>query len=218
MKERRRMPVEKEWFDKNKNDIIYGLLQSIGEQFHDSNGKIQVRTSKVSFIKNLTIIKKCADVRDKRTIMSAISKYAKDGYITEDEDYYYFPYNVNNPYILIDLKLLDHICKTFNKQSLKIYVYLKNKYNMKEKKHEKYLFTIKELKSVLGYSDSTDEKTTGIRNILAEFKNSNIMGYKTIHIDYVNKKGEYKIPNFQLDFVEDELPKKIEENLKEFVF
>lgn len=211
--EYRRMPVEEDWFNKKLNDIVYGYLQCLGSQHYEGK-KIIVELPKTEFNKNLTQLKKILGVKDKRTITAAINKLKEAGYIAEDDEKFTFPYDENNFYITIEKQFLKYLCDTANSNVIKIYVYLKFKSN----NIQNYHFTLKELKLMMGYAESTKTCDEMIRNCLACLEKQKIIKTENTYVDVDSSKGEYKAPNYILLEIADKLPESIEEKKKNFVF
>lgn len=80
-------------------------------------------------------------------------------------------------YQLIDNEMLWYVVSTRNKQAVKIYTYLVNKFLWKRQTQELYTFTKKELLTAIGYSSKSDNKLalSMIGNILESFQREGII-------------------------------------------
>ena len=89
---------------------------------------------------------------------------------------YWFPYNETGVYKIVDKDVVSYLVNTRNPQAIRIYLYLLNKYQWKKD----YVFTIGEIKEVLGYSKTTKTCDDLIKHVLASFKAEGIINYEKI--------------------------------------
>lgn len=206
MGSKRRMPIEEEWFDKKTNDILYGWMQAAATYDKEIEEKDkQLYYPKAQFTKDLKTIKTLLRIKDKRSVMSKVKALIDSGYVGEDTNNYYFPYNPNNPYILVDKELLFNIVTTTNEFGLKIYTYLLNKQGYKQRYH----FTINELKQVFGYSATTKGNIeTIIAGNLDSLLCNDIIAYHVEQVEIPTAHGIVKTRNFVLDNVAIKLPER----------
>lgn len=210
--EKRRMPVEENWFEKKTNDLLYGFMQASATFNKEEIEEMKkLYYPKAQFIQDLKMIKKLLECKDKRTIMSKINVLIDRGYLAEDDDNYYFPYERENFYLLMDKDLLFYICTTMSEFSVKTYVYLADKARMKDDYH----FTIKEIKTAFGYSDNTRGAIENIiANCLALLSSANLIKYEIEYVELPSSQGEYKVPNMVLKNVSTKMPEVTKENIQ----
>lgn len=186
--EKRRMPVEKEWFDKNLDKLLYCLMQSFSlEDKKQADAQKRVYYPKAQFIRDTKLIKKSLGIKDKRTLNSKLNTLFEKGYLAEDEDNYYFPFIVGKDhlYYLIDKELLKALTSSSNGIGIGIFIYLAFAANAKKG----YQFTITELMKVLGYQTGTDKAGGSafqiVAGALAGLKESKFLdyGYKKVTLD-----------------------------------
>ena len=112
----------------------------------------------------------------------------KDG----DNEYQYkcfwFPYDENGKYKILDKDFIRYLIDTRNAQCIRVYLYLLNKYQYKKN----YTFTYKEILIALGYSPDTS--TTSISNIIDSLCREGVLEVEDKY-DYIENHGEiHKIP------------------------
>lgn len=210
----RRMPVEENWFDKKTNDLLYGYLQASASYNKDEQDTMKrLYYPKAQFNKELKIIKQLIGCSDKRTVTTKIKTLMERGYLAEDANNYYFPYNPDNFYIILDRDLLFYICTTMSQFSLKTYVYLADKARMKDNYH----FTIKELRVAFGYSSNSQNATMekAIGGCLDVLARTGLIRYHKEYVDVNYNESGYKCPNFVLDYVATTLPTETEAAMAE---
>ena len=209
---KRRIPTDKQWFDYKSNKYAGWLFcfMSSSASFHE-----KIYYPKKTFIEDIPIIKKFLCVTDKRTITKYLNKLINQGYVSEDNDNYYFPYAMNQGnYILIDRDLLYNLCVTKSTITTQIFCYLTNRMNMKKSQYAEstYNFTLKELRVALGYSDKAyKELDKAIRECLQTLKAENYIDYNNIYVDLIVNGIPEKVPNYQLTFITDTIPQKLQE-------
>lgn len=129
-----------------------------------------------------------------RTITREIDALIESGLITLDVEVefistgkekivkvYHFPVDKeNNPFKIIDKKILKYLVDTSNGQCIRVYLYLLNKYLWKQDLDQDYIFTIQEIKEALGYSTTTKAADETIKNILACFKSQGVIRYEFV--------------------------------------
>lgn len=223
----RRIPTDKQWFDYKSNKYASWLYCYICSNATYNKEKDLLYYSKQNYINDLYIIKQLLGVQDKRTINKYINKLIDNKYIYEKEDIYYFPNNkeFNSNYYLIDKELLYNLCITKSTLTVQLFIYLSNrmKYKKAKKNSNEYLFTLKELKGILGYSEKSQNAAIekAIKEVLQTLKAENYIDYDNIYIDKEINGIYYKIPNYKLKYICAEIPKEIQEEKekeKEFRF
>lgn len=215
---KRLIPTDKEWFNYKDNKYCSWLFSFIASSATFYNGSLYY--TKKQYIKDMPLIKKYVDIKNKKSIDDKMNKLIKLGYITEDKDNYYIINHTDLTYLLIDRDLLYNICITKSVMTIQVFIYLMNKMNMKLNQYNEntYNFTIKELHSALGYSPLSQNNyiDNAIRECLQSLKSEGYINYNIIPIETDKSiKGNYKIPNHVLTFVCDTIPKQLQEVKKE---
>lgn len=89
-------------------------------------------------------------------------------------------------YTLIPLETLKYLVDTANENVIKVYAYLLNKYQYKQKENERYTFNLSELCAAIGYSSKSDN-TAIMRNILKSLQNNHLIRYEESYYITENK-------------------------------
>lgn len=195
------------------DDLLYGFMRCLSTARpigKDESGKTIYREylPKKEFVKNKKMIASICDCST-RTVDRHLNTLADAGLIDEGieivetangETYEYscfwFPVEAKR-YKLIEKDMVRYLIDTRNAQSIKVYLYLLNKYEWKPD----YTFTLVELQKALGYAESSKTATTSMGNIIESLAREGIIDYKDDY-DYIEKYGEiHKIPVKQLKFV-----------------
>lgn len=125
---------------------------------------------------------------------------------------YYFPYDYDGIYKLIDKQLLFYLVSSGNGITLRIYLYLLNKSGLKEN----YEFTKKELAEALGYDPTYKAFYPLIENNLISLQENNIISYSAITVPYITDIGTtVPKPTLVLHSIATKLPSDIEFKQKE---
>lgn len=205
---KRRIPTDKEWFDYKHNKCAGWLFCFMSSS---ATYKEELYYSKSNFIKDLPLIKKFLGVVDKRTINKYLRILINQGYIKEDNENYYFPHK--GSYILIDRDLLYNLCITKSILTTQIFIYLTNRIKFKKEKYNEsyYNFTIKEIRTVLGYSDTSQNYTieNAINECLQSLKAENYINYEKVYVDIVVNGVNKKVPNYRLYNICDTIPQNL---------
>lgn len=209
---KRRIPTDKEWFDYKNNKYASWLycFMSSSASFHD-----KLYYKKQHFYADLGIIKKCLGIQDKRTINKYIDILLKNGYLSQDEENFYFPFVMNNgTYILIDKDLLYNISMTKSHISAQTFIYLSNRMKMKREQYNEttYNFTLKELRIAFGYSETSQNSRieSAIRECLQTLKAEKYIDYENVYVDLLVRGVPEKVPNYKLTYITEKLPKELE--------
>lgn len=211
----RRFSLEGDFMNYKTNDLLYGFMRglSTARTFFEDGKKITREYLPIkTFKKNKKLIASICNVST-RTIDNQLNKLAEAGLIDEgievievngvEYDYpcFWFPYNYDENYELIDIDVVRYLVNTRNSQAIRVYIYLLNKYKWKKD----YVFTVKELKQALGYADSTITAYGMIRDILASFRNEGIIQFTKIYeAKDIGGLADYKtipVERMKLDFV-----------------
>lgn len=194
----RRVSLEEDFMNFKTNDLLYAFMRSLstarpeveeGKVVKTANGKdkykeyLPIKTFKQNK-KLIAGICGCST----RTIDNQLNKLFEAGLIDQgveeveikgkayDYECFWFPYNPEEKYKLVDKEVLGYLVNTRNAQGIRVYIYLLNKYQWKKD----YVFTIKEIKEALGYAASTKTADKMIKDILASFNKEGIIKYEKI--------------------------------------
>ena len=233
MKNTRRFSLDEDFMNWKTNDLLYGFLRSLSTARPelDNDGKI-VKTDKdkikyreyltvKDYRKNKKLIASICNCSPK-TIDRHLEKLFENGLLDEgievitvngveyEYECFWFPYDENGNYKIIDKKIVKHLVYTRNAHAIRVYLYLLNKYQWKKD----YVFTIQELKNALGYAETTKSCDELIKAILASFKAEKLIIYekfieeveisrndcKVIHVEKMKLKyvldDANELPNF----------------------
>lgn len=207
--EKRRIPIEKDWFDKNTPAILYGLLQE-GAEFDQKKKELFYPKKKLKV--EISELKKILGLKEKRnvTFNGKLKILSEKGYLSEDEENYYFPFNEKNLYFLISKKVLKDLCTRTNDFTIKIYIYLAFKNNA----ISHYNFTVSELSYLLGYSAAGGR---GFQNATQGLTTLKALGYLDYDKTYVKLEDGTIIPNLSVSKVSLDVPKELKEGKKELM-
>lgn len=170
-------------------------------------------------INNRKLIMEVCGIGSVKTLNRHLEQLMEVGLVEEgtfevngfDYDCYYFPYEYNGIYKLINKDLLFVIVNGLQPLSLKIYLYLLNRSGV----NENYEFTLNELKDALGYSQSTKTVDKVLNLSLGILKELKIIDYEEIMKGYIDKNGRpQEKPIKKLRFVATECPENLKKKLK----
>lgn len=214
---KRLIPTDKEWFNYKENKHCALLFSFIASSATFYNNRLYY--TKKQYVKDIPLLKKYTELSTKKSIDKYINKLIELGYLTDDKENYYPINRTDSTYLLIDRDLLYNICTTRSSLSIQIFIYLMDRMNMKQEQYKEntYNFTIKELKSILGFSPLSQNYKIeqAIIECLQTFKVEKYIDYKQIYVSIDNSKGEYKAPNYLLTFVCNKIPNNLQEVKKE---
>lgn len=89
-------------------------------------------------------------------------------------------------YTLIPYETLQFLVDTANDNVIKVYAYLVNKHQYKQKERQQYTFNLTELCAAIGYS-AKSENTAAMRNILKSLQNNKLITYRESYYITENK-------------------------------
>lgn len=189
VKKNRKFSLEDDFMNLETNDLLLGYIQHLAT-FMPEKEILYVPVEEV--IKERKKIMFIIGKRSVNTVNYQIAKLVDKGLIKKEiliinnkqVECYIMPQITKGSYELINNGLLWYIVQTRNLNSLKIYLYLLNKYKWKSKSGEKYTFTVKEISEALGYSSDskTGSITSIINTILQSMKREGLLDYK----DYID--------------------------------
>lgn len=211
----RRFSLEGDFMNYKTNDLLYGFMRglSTARTFYEDGKQITREYLPIkTFKKNKKLIASICNVST-RQIDNQLNKLTEAGLLDEgierieingtqyDYPCFWFPYNYDENYELIDINVVRYLVNTRNSQAIRVYIYLLNKYKWKKD----YIFTIRELKQALGYAESTITAIGMIRDILASFRKEGIIQFTKIYeAKEVGGLADYKtipVERMKLDFV-----------------
>jgi hypothetical protein len=147
---------------------------------------------------------------DSRGIKRHLDKLIEKGLIKEKKIYvgekkveyecYVFPYDSKDKYQIINNEMLWYVVSTRNKQAVRVYIYLLNKYNWKND----YEFSNQELIEALGYSPNGKNSLASsmVSNILESFKREGVIDYVEYYETRIDNCGrQIPTPKKALRFV-----------------
>lgn len=159
------------------DDLIYGYLQC--KSTFDVNNK--VRYIAVSIVSQLKKNMAAMVGKTTRTVTNKINKLIEKGLLKESNkngENVYILTEDSERYQLINYDILFYLLINRSAQSIRVYIYLLNKYLWKG--NQKYIFTLSELKEALGYAESTKSVDIMLDTILKSFYREGLMKWREI--------------------------------------
>ena len=193
--EKRRFSLEEDFMKiKTLNDLIYGKLQSLSYINKDNERFIYSSDFKQEKIAQELNIPIATFKRNFKALQ--VAGFVQKGKVKDlkgkQVSCYYLPYNVNEKYKLIPTTTLDYLLQINTQNVIKVYLYLLDKYEWKNKNNAQYIFTKAELIEAIGYSTKNNQGSYDLINyILTSLKNNGLINYEEFY--YNNK-----IPNIKL--------------------
>ena len=189
VKKNRKFSLEDDFMNLETNDLLLGYIQHLAT-FMPEKEILYVPVEEV--IKERKKIMFIIGKRSVNTVNYQIAKLVDKGLIKKEiliinnkqVECYIMPQITKGSYELINNDLLWYIVQTRNLNSLKIYLYLLNKYKWKSKSGEKYTFTLEEIAKALGYAETSAEHKLSpiINTILQSMKREGLLSYE----DYID--------------------------------
>ena len=193
---KRCFPLEGSFMNYSVKDLLYGYLQ-YKATFDTTTKQLYIDIKKYREIKpELANLYGCSN----RTVEREIEKLINCNLLKRENDRIIITATANR-YQLIDYDMLEYLLETRNHNTIRIYVYLLNKYIWKKSTDAKYTFTITELLEVIGYKTVSADKTKAIRRIIDSLEREGII--KTSIIITPISKGNKTIPvqRYLLEYV-----------------
>lgn len=156
---KRRVSTEEDFMNHTIDDLLWGYMACLATY----NDNI-LYLSKEIFAqpKVQTTVKGIVGAKTIRTVKNHLDNLKAYGLISEDENNFYFPYDIDTRYVLVDRDLLEKMVIWGSRFIVKIYAYLFSKYQYKPD----YKFTKKELAiQALGYPESSSDNKEVLRVI-----------------------------------------------------
>lgn len=198
----RKFSLEDDFMNLTIDDMVYGYIQHMAT-FAPELKKLYVLVDTVSMEK-----KDIARIigRTPRTVTNRISKLLENGLLVEEQITlngvnrlcYVIPQETKGKYQIIYDEMLYYLISTRTTDCIKIYLYLKNKYDWKQKTNEYYSFTIVEILQALGYSSNYNGNASArIQYILDSLMREGVIKWAS----YTEMINGYTAPKKRLLFV-----------------
>lgn len=198
----RKFSLEDDFMNLTIDDMVYGYIQHMAT-FAPELKKLYVLVDTVSMEK-----KDIARVigRTPRTVTNRIKKLLDNGLLVEEQITlngvnrlcYVIPQETKGKYQIIYDEMLYYLISTRTTDCIKIYLYLKNKYDWKQKTNEYYSFTNAEILSAIGYSNNYDGIASArIQCILESLMREGVIKWAS----YTEMVNGYTAPKKRLLFV-----------------
>ena len=198
----RKFSLEDDFMNLTIDDMVYGYIQHMAT-FAPELKKLYVLVDTVSMEK-----KDIARIigRTPRTVTNRIKKLLDNGLLVEEQITlngvnrlsYVIPQETKGKYQIIYDEMLYYLICTRTTDCIKIYLYLKNKYDWKKKTNEYYSFTNAEILSALGYSDNYNGNASArVQCILDSFMREGVIKWAS----YTEMIGSNTAPKKRLLFV-----------------
>ena len=176
----RKFSLESDFMNLTIDDMVYGYIQHMAT-FAPELNVLYVPIEKVIMEK-----KEIAKVinRTPRTVSNRINKLLDADLLKQEQIHmngkdvlcYIIPQETKGRYQIIFDEMLYYLICTRNTDSIKIYLYLKNKYDWKKKTNECYSFTNAELLTAIGYANTyNNNANTRIQYILDSFMREGVI-------------------------------------------
>lgn len=198
----RKFSLEDDFMNLTIDDMVYGYIQHMAT-FAPELKKLYVLVDTVSMEK-----KDIARIigRTPRTVTNRIKKLLDNGLLVEEQITlngvnrlcYVIPQETKGKYQIIYDEMLYYLICTRTTDCIKIYLYLKNKYDWKKKTNEYYSFTNGEILSAIGYSNNYDGIASArIQCILESLMREGVIKWAS----YTEMVNGYTAPKKRLLFV-----------------
>lgn len=202
----RRFSLEENFMNYDSNDLLYGALQYLAT-YHPELHLLYL--TKKNYTKSKQELMAICGL-DSRGIKRHLDRLIEKGLIKEKKIYvgenkveyecFTFPYDAKEKYQIINNEMLWYVVSTRNKQAVRVYIYLLNKYNWKKD----YEFSNKELVEALGYSPNGKNALVSsmVSNILESFKREGVIDYDEYYETRIDNCGrQIPTPKKKLVFV-----------------
>lgn len=192
----RNISLEDTFMNYSVDDLLYAFM-SYHATFDPQTQEYYL--SERNWTKYRPLLKSIITTRNCRNHLNSL--IAK-GIIVHDYEHmrYIFPHNGFKKYQPVNNAMLYYLIITSNMNVIKIYIYLLNKWLWKNKTHEPYYFTLKELREALGYSGSDNAGVdSALHTILFSISKQGIIDATPTYLNL--NPNSPPSPVFQLDFV-----------------
>lgn len=192
----RNISLEDTFMNYSVDDLLYAFM-SYHATFDPQTQEYYL--SERNWAKYRPLLKSIITTRNCRNHLNSL--IAK-GIVIHDYEHmrYIFPHNGFKKYQPVNNAMLYYLIITSNMNVIKIYIYLLNKWLWKNKTHEPYYFTLKELREALGYSGSDNAGVdSALHTILFSISKQGIIDATPTYLNL--NPNSPPSPVFQLDFV-----------------
>lgn len=185
----RRIPTEGNFLRYDSDDRLFGLMYCLAS-FDPTHKRLYL--IKKNYTKNKDLFYQTCEFNDKgtpasKTLKRHLDKLIEKGLIQQEENVFYFPYQNNEKYLIIEREMLRYLVDTRPVQAIRIYITLLDWYLWKKKTGEQYIFTNKDILEKLGYSPDNKNANTTVSNILESLNREGVIEfqeyYDTIILD-----------------------------------
>lgn len=178
---KRRISLEEDFMNWGRNDIMYAYLLNCASYREQDNKLYIVKEEYMCNIRE-EIMELCG-YSTLKSLKNNMEKWIQTGLIEEGtidygkktfDAYIFKNWDENGKYQLVNADMLLYLTETRNKNCIRIYTYLLNKWLFKYD----YEFTFTELREAMGYSSNKNSYKTvndRIKNILNSFEREGIM-------------------------------------------
>ena len=201
------IPMKEEFLgDKKMNDIIYGFLQT---NSYLDNRKRYCWKNEVTAGKIIEYFKEQETESPvcERTIRNLLKLFIKINLLEEGElegkKVYFLP-DSSKPFVQIKTETLRFLVNTANTNVIKVYAYLKNKWenHVKYKFKDNYRFSEAELLAAIGYTTINNKNNyLMIKDILQCLQNNELI---KIHKEYIKTATGKLADYYEIDFVSED--------------
>jgi len=204
---KRRLSLEQDFMNYSTDDLLFGHMYYLAT-YHPTEKKLYL--TKKNYEKNRKNFYNLEDGGNAKTLKRHLDKLIEKGLIAEEqidvggEKYssYIFPYNYDEKYQIVENEMLWYIVSTRNRQAVKIYIQLLNWYLWKQETGDYFIFTNKDILTVLGYSPDNKVASSVVSNILESLAREGVIKYEEYYEAHVNNNGiSVPTPKKKLTFV-----------------
>lgn len=165
-------------YNKKIDALLYAFLQDLSvpvEVGKDENGKkiIQTRVWKQELPKQQDICKKVR-IGSRVTLRSRLNLLIENGFV-QDYEQYYLLLNPEKQFFPCPLETLKFLIDACSSDTIKIYIYLGQGYQMKKLEHRKYFFTKDQLIQAIKIPKTQGKQYQKVDNILDCLRNNGLI-------------------------------------------
>lgn len=187
-------------YNKKIDALLYAYLQDLSVPVEvgvkkDGKKEYQTRVWKEELPKQQEICKKVR-IGSRVTLKSRLKLLIDNGFLREQNQYYVL-LNPEKQFFKIPLNTLKFLIDACSSDTIKIYIYLGQGYQMKKKEGRKYIFTKDELIQAIKISKTEGKQYEKIDNILDCLINNDLI---KIGIALDGKIRRLKIEEFNYDY------------------
>lgn len=197
---KRCFPLEGSFMEYKIKDLLYGYLQ-YKSTFDEKNKELYITHKKYLQMKpELANLCGCST----RTVEREIQKLedaALIKWVETKEGTRIVITAMADRYQLIDYDMLEYLLNTRNHNTIRIYVYLLNKYLWKRQTDDNYIFTLSELITAIGYKSVGTSQTESMRRVIDSLEREGIIKTSIIKQSITREGKVIPVQRFVLNFV-----------------